>query len=436
MVKITIKQVIGRAGTGKTTYAKKVAEHHIKHNKIVYCLSFTHSAVENMRHRGFSSKCKFSTLHSFFRIDFSGEVMGCYLPFDVLIIDEFSLISSELLDKCIRSIFKTGNDFIQELEVYLVGDPLQLGTINGNGSIEYNVLDKTFRVLPIKELPIENIVPIISHWSSLCINSPLVTELTSRSKVLHTNYRSNDTIMKLVEDTVFKGNLIEILPLLYTSNDIIKLIRDDKYNVIASKYNSLKILNDRVRLGKDCLTYHDWKYIPNEHVYLTMNTGSSYNGENAILLTADATSVTIDTIHGKNIITDMFIRNVEGVNSNGKVPIVMPSYLYTFHKSQGLEFDNVAICIDDLFDFSMLYTGITRARKNIVFFTMNSIIYRDIEEIIKETIKHNSLKDIYTRCLTDNVLRKSIQDVLQKYINSGTLELNTINNIYKDTTVK
>ena len=132
----------------------------------------------------------------------------------------------------------------------------------------------------------------------------------------------------------------------------------------------------------------------------------------------------------------MFIRNVEGVNSNGKVPIVMPSYLYTFHKSQGLEFDNVAICIDDLFDFSMLYTGITRARKNVIFFTMNSMIYKDIEEMIKETLKLDSIKDIYTQCLTDNALHKSIQEILQKYINSGTLELNAINNIYKDTTVK
>ena len=296
----------------------------------------------------------------------------------------------------------------------------------------FMVLNKAVHVLPIKELPIENIVPIISHWGSLCINSPLVTELTSRSKVLTANYRSNDTIMKLVEEIVFNGNLLEILPLLYNSDDVVKMIRNDNYTVIASKYNTLKILNDRARIGKNYLTYHDWKYIPNEPVYLTMNTGSSYNGEEAILLTADATSVTIDTIHGKNIITDMFICNVEGINSNGKVPIVMPSYLYTFHKSQGLEFDNVAICIDDLFDFSMMYTGITRARKNVVFFTMNSMLYKDIEETIKEPIKYDSLKDIHTRCSTDNALRDSIQEILQKYINSGTLDLNAINNIYKD----
>jgi hypothetical protein len=430
MVKITIKQVIGRAGTGKTTYAKKVAEYHLKRNKMIYCLSLTHSAVENMRRRGFSSKCNFSTLHSFFRIDFSGEVMGCYLPFDVLIIDEFSLISSDLLDKCIRSIFKFGDNDLHECEIYLVGDPLQLGSINTTETIEYTVLDKALHVLPLNTIPVDNIMPIIRHWGSLCINSPLVNGLTSRSKILANNYRSNDTIMKLVEDIVFKGNLLELLPNLYTSDEIVKRVRDNGYTVIASSYNTLKKINERVRTEANTLKYHNWLYSPNETVYLTINTSSLYNGEYATLLTADATSVTIKTDHGKNVITDMFIRNFDGLNINEKVPIVMPAYLYTFHKSQGLEFDNVAICIDNLFEFPMLYTGITRSKKNVIFFTMNSLLYKDIDE----TVNIKSFKDIYTLSGTDESLKNSVQNILQKYINSGTLEITTINDIYKNIT--
>ena len=61
----------------------------------------------------------------------------------------------------------------------------------------------------------------------------------------------------------------------------------------------------------------------------------------------------------------------------------MPGYLYTFHKCQGLEFDDVAICLDDLFAFPMLYTGMTRAKKNIHFFTMNGILYKYIMDYKK-----------------------------------------------------
>lgn len=432
MVNVIVKQIIGRAGTGKTTYAKRVAAHHLKHNKTVYCLSLTHSAVQNMRDRGFPSGCIFSTLHSFFRIDFTGEVIGCYLPFNVLIIDEFSLISSNLLDKCIRSIFKAGNGYGTECEVYLVGDPLQLGSINGNNSIEYTLLDKAFNALPIKELPVNMIVPIIRHWGSLCINSPLITELTERSKILTNNYRSNDTIMKLVEEIIFKGNLLEIIPLLRPSDDIVKLVRDHGYTVISSTYNTLKIINDRVRTEKNALTYHDWKYMPNERVYMTINTNALYNGEMVTILTADDTSITIDSHNGKNIITDLYIRNIDGITVNDKIPIAIPSYLYSFHKSQGLEFDNVAICIDNLFEFSMLYTGITRAKKNVVFFTMNSMIYNELEKLTGFSVKFSALNELHDKLAQNEIMAQNTCDILRNYVNTGTVELNAINNIYTD----
>ena len=48
---------------------------------------------------------------------------------------------------------------------------------------------------------------------------------------------------------------------------------------------------------------------------------------------------------------------------------VAPSELLTFHRSQGKSIDNVIICIDNLFEASMLYTGITRARSSVMFHT-------------------------------------------------------------------
>ena len=436
MVRILIKQVIGRAGTGKTTYAMKVAKFHVKCGRSVYCLSLTHNAVENMRRRGFPSECIFMTMHAFFRIDYTGDVIGSYLQFDVLIIDEFSLISSDIMDKCIKSIFKQYTDDFSERQLYLIGDPLQLGTINFNESVRYDTLNKAFHILPINDIPIDNLIPIIRHWASLCINSTLVTELTARSKVLTKNHRSEDAIMKLIDDVIFNRNLLEILPKIRTPDEVIRSIKNDNYTVIASTYDILRKINERVRLEEDTLMYHEWRYIPNESVYSTVTTDSLYNGERAILLGADATSVTIDTDHGRTIISDIFLRNVNGININEKIPIVMPTYLYTFHRAQGLEFDNIAICIDHLFEFPMLYTGMTRARKNIIFFTMNSLLYRNIDEALNDTVKCYSFKNIYERSLSDYMLRESLQRILQKYIYSGTLELTAVNNIYKDISYK
>lgn len=427
MVKISIKHVIGKAGTGKTTYAKRVAEYHIKRNKRVYCLSFTHSAVENMKRRGFNDRCEFSTLHSFFRIDFNGEVIGCFKYVDVIIIDEFSLIASALLDRCIKSIFKAGDSLgINECEIYLIGDPLQLGAVNINDSITYTLLNDAFNVIPIEIIPVDKRIPIIKHWGSLCINSPTVKELTTKTLTLTMNHRSEDTLMKLVDSIVMNGDITPIIPLIATVDDVVKRIRNESYIVLASRYDVLQKINSRVRIEKNTLKYHDWLYIENEPIYMTINSNSIYNGEHAILIHADETSVTIDNNGNRNIITDMYLCNVDGVKVNDKIPLAMPSYLYTFHKSQGMEFDNVAICIDDLFEFPMLYTGITRARKNVIFFTMNSLLLSDIDD----TIKLSKNEESYQKFLSTADNRARINEYLCERINTGTIEIRTIDAIY------
>ena len=189
MVTITIKQVIGRAGTGKTTYAKKVAEKYINENKDVYCLSLTHSSVENMRRRGFPEKCKFSTIHSFFRVDPEGVVGGCHKSFDILLIDEFSLISSEILVGCIKSIYKGAERLaIGDCQLYLFGDPIQLSAVDTSNSIDFTVLDRAINALPIQSIPVDKLSSIIKHWARLCINHPVINDLTEKSLTLTTNH--------------------------------------------------------------------------------------------------------------------------------------------------------------------------------------------------------------------------------------------------------
>jgi exodeoxyribonuclease V alpha subunit len=233
--------------------------------------------------------------------------------------------------------------------------------------------------------------------------------------------------MKLVESIIMNGNITPILPLLITVDDVVKRIRNDTYVVLASKYDTLSKINSRVRIEKDTLRYHDWLYIENELVYMTINASSVYNGEQVRLITADESSITIERDGRKNIITDMYLSNVDGIKVNDKIPLAMPSYLYTFHKSQGMEFDNVAICIDDLFEFPMLYTGITRARKNVVFFTLNSLLFRDIEK----TIKLSRNEDAYIEFISVGGNRCKLNEYLHERINTGTIEITTINDMYK-----
>ena len=435
MVTVTIKQVIGRAGTGKTTYAKRVAEYHVKRNKKVYCLSITHSAVENMRRKGFPSECKFSTIHSFFRVNFEGIVMGCYNDFDVLIIDEFSLVSAEILTNCIKSIYSASKGLaITDCQVYLIGDPLQLGGFSTNDSIDFATLNEAFKTIPIQTIPIIHLTPIIRHWARLCINHNYVKDLTEKTLTLTTNRRSNDALIQLVENVVMNGDNTDITKNLYTSDEIVKMIKNDGYTVIASRYDILKRINERVYTNDTALTYHDWRYRSGESVYITVSTQSLFNGEIVTLIDAKDTSVTIEGKNGKDIITDIYITKTMDEKLSSTVPIVLPTYLYTFHKSQGLEFDNVAVCIDDLFEFPMLYTGITRARKNVKFFTMNSMLFTELDNFFGTTVNRPIIQSFYDNTHNDPDKLKSLNSILSKYVNNGSVEINAIKNIYETKT--
>ena len=434
MVTVTIKQVIGRAGTGKTTYAKRVAEYHVKRNKKVYCLSITHNAVENMRRKGFPNECNFSTIHSFFRVNFEGHVMGCYKDFDVLIIDEFSLVSAEILVNCIKSIYGSSKDLaLNDCQVYLFGDPLQLGGFSSNDSIDFSMLTEAFKVIPIQTIPVDYLTSIIKHWSHLCINHGFIKDLTEKTLTLTTNYRSNDAIMALVENIVMNGDNSDVLKNLYTSDEIVKMVKEDSYTVIASRYDILKRINERINID-EALLYHDWRYRAGESVYITVSTNTLFNGEIVKLVDAKDTSVTIEGKNGKDIITDIYVSKILDTKPSSTVPVVLPTYLYTFHKSQGLEFDNVAICIDDLFEFPMLYTGITRARKNVKFFTMNSRLFAELDTIFGTTVNREMIRSFYNDPSIDINKRNAINVIISRYINNGSVEMNAIKNIYETKT--
>jgi ATP-dependent exoDNAse (exonuclease V) alpha subunit len=160
-----------------------------------------------------------------------------------------------------------------------------------------------------------------------------------------------------------------------------------------------------------------------------------FNGEIVTLVDAKDTSITIDGKNGKDIITDLYVSKVLNEKAGSTVPIALPTYLYTFHKSQGLEFDNVAICIDDLFEFPMLYTGITRARRNVKFFTMNSMLYTELDAFFGTTFNNSKMASFNDNLLTDANKRNALNVILSKYINNGSVEINAIKNIYETKTI-
>jgi ATP-dependent exoDNAse (exonuclease V) alpha subunit len=51
---------------------------------------------------------------------------------------------------------------------------------------------------------------------------------------------------------------------------------------------------------------------------------------------------------------------------------LLPHNFLTIHKAQGLGFDKVVVILDDMFEITMLYTAMTRARKELKFILYNN----------------------------------------------------------------
>jgi hypothetical protein len=72
---------------------------------------------------------------------------------------------------------------------------------------------------------------------------------------------------------------------------------------------------------------------------------------------------------------------------------LLPYNFITVHKAQGRGYDNVVLILDSLFEITMLYTGITRAKKNIKFIIFNMKNQSKIEKNLQKSINQfNQLK--------------------------------------------
>ena len=69
---------------------------------------------------------------------------------------------------------------------------------------------------------------------------------------------------------------------------------------------------------------------------------------------------------------------------------VGPYNLLTVHKSQGYTLENVIVCIDNMFEVSMMYTAATRASNSLMFYskTGNNI------QLLLEAFNKNDLDDL------------------------------------------
>lgn len=376
-----VKFILGEAGTAKTTYLIKIIEELSKSKKIA-CLAFTHSAVNNIKSKYNKSSITYKTIHSFLGIvpNATGYIRNkrcCNFDYDIIVVDEFTLIPLDIFNLLLSETVGGYNNIPRQSRVekiVIAGDLLQLPPPDSYEFVNEELFkDGKFEV----ETDILTAIKIAKHLSQTAFNSDWFKN--SDKMILQKNFRNGSNVKKILDDSL-NCNSIEDFKIVDLKN-VIKLVNDG-YIVISSKYCLLKKIMKKLKINDGILTpigLIDSK----QELYLTENIDVNFSNGDVIK------------------VVEMNEDNIEITKENQKIKIkpnsenvypLMPLNFYTVHKAQGKTFEKIVVILDDMFELSMLYTAITRAKDDVKFICFNQT--KAFKEIKEQTKAFNLLKQI------------------------------------------
>jgi hypothetical protein len=191
-------------------------------------------------------------------------------------------------------------------------------------------------------------IRIADHLS----NSVYVNEyfIKADKLILTHNYRNNDNVHQILKNALdMKFNIIP--------NSLIQKYVNDGYVVLSSMYEHLKhaYLMSNISEGilKNC-KIGKIRIKVNDKMTLMENINSEFvNG---------------DIVTVSNILDDNDVElDKNGLKLIINVNKLLPYNFITCHKAQGRTIPKVIVILDDLFEITMLYTAITRAKEDVKF---------------------------------------------------------------------
>ena len=317
--------ITGKAGTGKTTVIKALIECYSRFysRKNILLVAPTGKAGRRLAEK---TGMPASTIHKALRKspddDFIFYSEDNPLPYSLIIVDESSMIDTELMYDLLSAIQPTS-------KIVFVGDHNQLYPV-GYGEPFFDF----FNTLEVYTL---NNNHRQAEGTDILLNADRVL---------------NDTAVE-------SGRGVTVKHISYEDIGNIILTIDDKTQVI-SPYNDLNAqINAFLRKGED-------KFNKGDKVMFLKNTKEYCNGDIGV----------ISKINKEDTIT-VEVDNREVEVPKGKYEDLILAYSITVHKMQGSEAERVIVFIpeyDTFVDKRMLYTAVTRARSQLELYYFNNDI--------------------------------------------------------------
>lgn len=307
---------------------------------------------------------------------------------DILIIDEISMINSELLDKISEflCIILNSDKFFGGIQIILSGDYCQLPPITGKYSFHAEVWKKanikvstlTEQMRQNKDVEFKKMLEEL-RWGG-CKN-----EIYNR--------------LKKLKKTVFQNGIIPTV--LYSMNIDVDKINDKKYKTLIEEGAETRIYKRKNPNSLSTKTWVDSYKIPEfielcigAQVVLTWNISQDnglINGSRGIIIELTSVGPKVRFLSGLEMVIDLFTIKSEECEDIwvSFIPLKL-AWASTIHKSQGMTLDAVIIDLgESIFEYGQAYTALSRAR------SLDSVMILDISKNSFKT--HKDVLEFYKK---------------------------------------
>ncbi len=318
----------------------------------------------------------------------------------LVVIDEFSMVDMMLAHKFFKSLHRC--------RVVIVGDIDQLLSV-GPGNV-------------LRDMIASGMIPVayLRHIhrqgeESLIIENALtmrdgITKFAEGNDfhIVHTDKEfgslHNQTALKKLEDAMLERTLLEIKK--YGLQSVVCICPYKKYNAGVYSMNkriqqAVNPLNGRIEMKG----LHELTFREGDLVMHLKNSEEAMNGDIGIVTRIQE----IDD----NVVMTAIYKNELGNDSvvyydSKNIEEVTLAYAMTIHKCQGSEYDSVITCLTEfhkrMIKRNVLYTAVTRAKKNIILFSS--------DDVIRKAILNNSVEERYT-LLDYNITQEMSEEYVQ-----------------------
>ncbi len=371
-----VSVITGGPGTGKTTIIKCILQIFKDMGKKVKLMAPTGRAAKRLSE---STGQDASTIHRALEMTGGDESKFIFnstqkLTADVIIVDEVSMVDSQLMYYLVRAI-KRGSKLI------LVGDKDQLASV-GAGNVLADILESgcfaTMCLTQIYRQSEDSLIIVNAH----AINQGKMPEMTNKSKDFFFDKKENP---EDVLDSVINMCTSRIPNYLDIDSSKVQVLAPMKAGIIGID-NINKKLQEKINppsLSKMEVENEKCIYRKYDRVMQITNNYErewSKDGERGSgVFNGDIGNILDIDINTNEVIVEFEDGRVARYLKNDLNELTL-SYAITIHKSQGSEFDVVIIPVLSgppmLLTRNLLYTAVTRAKKMVVIIGTKQCVAR------------------------------------------------------------